>query len=515
MTSLETKRMTRRRSGVLLHPVSLPGPYGVGDLGPEAWAFLDFLKAAGQTMWQWLPIGPTSPGHANSPYSADSLAAGNPLLLSPDLMVQAGLLTQAEADDHNGFSIHRVDFENAGAFKLWLARKAFARFERAPAPADWDAFGAENADWLEDYCLFAALKAEKHGAPWTSWEKPLRDRTEKGLADARERLSGEIAFHRFLQYEFFRQFGLLRAKCKAAGVLLIGDAPIYPDLDSADAWTTQCVFKLDPRTKLPPVVAGVPPDYFSKTGQRWGNPVYDWDHLALTSFDWWVKRVNRDLARFDILRLDHFRGFVGYWEIPAKEKTAVGGRWVPAPVRGFLNALEAGRKKATGSSDLPIIAEDLGTITEDVREVIIEYGLPGMRVLQFAFGGVAENPYAPHNHARDCVVYTGTHDNNTLRGWYENDASPEERRTFCLYAGLDPDDSRAPLQAARHGVRLALASTAYWCVAPLQDLLNLGAEARMNTPSTENGNWGWRYSRDQIPNGLAAELAELTAMFGR
>jgi 4-alpha-glucanotransferase len=480
----------------------LPGPYGIGDLGPAADRFLDFLAAGRQRLWQVLPLGPT--GYGNSPYQALSAFAGNPLLISPERLIEDGLLTPAELDDRPGFPERRVDFGAVIPWKMALLRQAFRRFtERAHhiLRSDFAAFRAEHAEWLEDYALFAALKEAHKGRSWVEWESALARREPAALAAGQEGLAEEIAFHAFAQFLFARQWGRLRAGAAARGIKLLGDLALFVAYDSADVWAHPELFQLDADGR-PTFVAGVPPDYFSPTGQRWGNPLYHWEALRQTGYAWWIARARHAFALYDYVRLDHFRGFHAYWEIPAASPTAVEGRWVFGPA----DALFAALRHALG--DTPFVAEDLGLITPGVHALRQRLGFPGMRVLQFAFGSSAHNSHLPHTYSPDIVVYTGTHDNDTTRGWSAGLAGRE--RTYALrYLRASAEDVVEEL------VRAALASVAALAVIPLQDALELGSEARMNVPSRPDGNWEWRCVAAQVAPAVSKRLAQLVALYGR
>lgn len=506
--------MRLRTSGVLLHISSLPSRYGVGDLGPEAHAFARLLALSGQSLWQFLPLGPTSPAIGNSPYSSPSAFAGNALFISPELLVEDGFVTWNDVDEafaRAGFSgcghdPRIADYERAGAARETLLHTAFAKnSHRLETDSSFAAFVAANGHWLEDYARFAAIKDAHGGAPWTRWPHPLAMRHKEALAawDARE---GErMQRERFVQYLFHRQWGRLHRVCARLGVRLVGDMPIYVTHDSADVWANPKFFRLD-ESGAPTVVAGVPPDYFSATGQRWGNPLYDWNALAADGFLWWIRRLEHAFSLFDCVRLDHFRGFAGYWEVPASEETAVNGRWVEAPGRALFTAL------ARRLVSLPLIAEDLGVITPDVRELQRAMGFPGMAVLQFGFNGdLRENPHAPFMHKTGQAVYTGTHDNAPTRGWFGENATWEEKRTLAAYVGHDVTEENA----ARTLMRLALGSAADMAVVPAQDILNLPMAARMNTPSTTRNNWTWRLAPGQLAAESMVWFAENAALFGR
>jgi 4-alpha-glucanotransferase len=499
--------MTARGCGILLHITSLPSRFGIGDLGPAARDFLGFLRAAGQSYWQILPVGPTNPFIGNSPYSSDSAFAGNPVLISPEDVVAAGYLDQADlAGFSSAFDASRCDYAGAGEFKERLLRLAFARHGgRVAADPAFVLFCRENAHWLDDYALFCALKGRFGGAMWSAWPGEVAGRDPGALARAGLELAAETAYVRFVQYLFMGQWRALRAACREAGILLIGDAPIYVHFDSADVWASQRYFKLG-EDRNPSVVAGVPPDYFSATGQRWGNPVYDWEALRADGYVWWEKRLRQNLMLFDYVRLDHFRGFEAYWEIPADKDTAVEGTWVKAPGKDFFTVM---RRRFPC---LPIIAEDLGVITPGVRELRDGNGFPGMVILLFAFGeSMNDSPDPPHFHCRERVVYTGTHDNNTARGWFENESSPRDRNRFFEYVGYQTDAAGFPLAL----MRLALSSVADMAVVPMQDVLGLGSEGRMNMPSIAAGNWSWRMVPGQATGELAGMLGRLAALYGR
>jgi 4-alpha-glucanotransferase len=491
-----------RSSGILLHPTSLPGPYGIGDLGPMADRFLDFLAAGRQKLWQVLPLGPT--GYGNSPYQTLSAFAGNPLLIAPERLVEDGLLTPAELDDHPRFPEGRVDYGAVIPWKAALLRQAFRRFSARPhhpVRADFDTFRAEHSDWLEDYALFAALKEAHAGRAWAEWEPALARREPAALAAAREGLAEEIALHAFAQMLFARQWERVHAGAAARGIKLLGDLALFVAYDSADVWAHPELFQLDANGR-PTFVAGVPPDYFSPTGQRWGNPLYHWEALRRTDYAWWIARARRAFALYDYVRLDHFRGFHAYWEIPAASATAVEGRWAPGPA----DALFAALRHALG--DVPFIAEDLGLITPGVHALRQRLGFPGMRVLQFAFGSNAHNPHLPHTYTPDTVVYTGTHDNDTTRGWFAGLAGRE--RTYVLrYLRASEED------VVEEQMRAVLASVAALAVIPLQDALELGSEARMNVPSRPDGNWEWRCAAPQLTPAVSKRLAQLVALYGR
>ena len=492
--------LDRRRSGVLLHPTSLPSRFGIGDLGPTAFGFLDYLASARQTLWQVLPLGPT--GFGDSPYSSPSAFAGNPLLIALEPLVSRGLLNESELADLATLPEDHVDFGQLVPIKLSVLELAFQR-ARSQVNSAMSDFRAHHAEWLDDYALFAALKDDLQ-SPWTDWDPALRNREPDALAAARERLADRVAFHSFCQYLFFDQLTALRARATELGIHIIGDIPVFVAHDSADVWAHQHLFKLD-ESGRPIVVAGVPPDYFSSTGQLWGNPLYDWDAMAAQAYAWWVARFRHLLEEVDVVRIDHFRGFEAAWEVPSTEVTAVNGRWIRGPGHAVFQAIAA----SLGVAEPPVIAEDLGLITDEVRALLKATGFPGMKVLQFAFGGGSDNPYLPHNFVDpNCVVYTGTHDNDTTRGWFAS-ISDAERASVVRYMRSDAD------HIAKDMVRQALGSTARIAIIPVQDVLDLGSDARFNTPGAPEGNWSWRLRADQLTPERAACLANLTTLYAR
>lgn len=493
----------QRAAGILLHPTSLPCRFGIGDLGAAATAFLDWASAAGQSVWQVLPLNP--PALENCPYAALSSHAGNPLLISPARLVEDDLLPSGILAGAPPFPEGRVDFPSVTAWKRDLLRTSFATFRKrpaAPAREAYDAFLADSAvrSWLEDWAAFAALRERFGLRAWTKWDEGLRRRDADALATARRELAEEIEFHRYVQFLFFRQWNAVRDEARRRNMEIMGDLPIYVALDSADVWARPDLFTLDEEGELT-AVAGVPPDYFSKTGQRWGNPLYRWERHTEEGFAWWINRLRSAFRMVDVLRIDHFRGLAGYWEIPASEPTAVNGRWVKGPGDAFFAAL----RDALGA--LPLVAEDLGVITPDVEALRERWGLPGMKVLQFAFAEV-DSPHLPHNCTRDTVLYTGTHDNDTARGWYAG-ASPEERARLAAYTGGDGSNVAWDL------IRAAYTSVAELVMVPLQDVVGLGSESRMNTPGVPTGNWAWRASRQHLNHEAAARLRALAEVTGR
>ncbi|MFC1836955.1 4-alpha-glucanotransferase [Thermodesulfobacteriota bacterium] len=494
----------KRGSGILLHVTSLPSRFGIGDLGPWAYRFVDFLAESRQSVWQILPLSPPRPDHY-SPYLGPSAFALNPFLISPDLLVDEGLLTDVDLEASPAFPEDQVDYGSVVRNKNRLLDVAFERFEAAENSPDYLDFCHSNSAWLDDFALFRALESRFPGTVWADWPKELRDRHPDALNSVKQELSRQISIVKFRQYIFFKQWSGLKAYCNERGVRLFGDIPIYVDYNSADVWTSPELFKLD-EEKRPYVVSGVPPDYFSETGQLWGHPIYRWDALKETGYDWWIRRIEQNLKLCDLARIDHFRGFAGYWEIPAHEKTAINGKWVDGPGRDLFEAIQGRLPR------MPIIAEDLGIITPDVTELMEAFDLPGMKVLLFAFGwDLPTNPYAPHNLVKNCVAYTGTHDNNTARGWFEKEAPPDVKQRVLDYLGhVDYSD-----QIHWDLIRLLMRSVADLVVFPMQDVLGLGADARMNTPSVTNGNWRWRLSPHMLTPELTAKLRSMTEIYGR
>ncbi|HEY3081760.1 MAG TPA: 4-alpha-glucanotransferase [Chloroflexota bacterium] len=500
-----------RSSGILLHPTSLPGPDGVGDLGPAAHRFVDFLARARQSVWQVLPLGPTGPD--NSPYAASSAFAGNPLLISLERLADRRL-GPGPGGRPSGNS---VDYDRVRTDKMARLRRAWEAFAASPTRlTKLEEFGAENP-WLRDYVLFAAIKEAQSGATWTAWPAELAQRDPGALRRFHEAHRGALGFHGFLQMVFAEQWAALKEHARARHVRLMGDVPIFVAHDSADVWAHPELFRLDERGR-PTEVAGVPPDYFSATGQLWGNPLYRWDAMAADGHRWWIERFRHLFSQVDLARIDHFRGFVAHWVIPAGEKTAVNGRWEPSPGAALFRAVEAGLAPAGPAVEggrtpwnepgLPFVAEDLGTITPDVHALRQELGYPGMKVLHFAFGSDPGNLYLPHMHERNAVVYTGTHDNDTSVGWYAGLDEPTRHRVRH-YLGVSGHDIAWDL------IRAALMSVADTAILPLQDVLGLGSAARMNVPGTAHGNWTWRHAPDALGEWLADRLGSLTCAFGR
>ena len=493
-----------RASGLLLHVTSLPSPYGIGDVGPAALKWIDQLREAGQSWWQSLPLGPT--GYGNSPYQSLSSFVGNELLISPDWLIEDGLLSASDSTPPS-FSETAVDYSTVIPFKRRLLERAWTNF-RAGMPTEFkvafEQFCNDQAHWLDDYSLFRVLKAKHKGAYYLEWSEELVKRVPAALDQARRDLASQIDQVRFAQFLLFRQADRLRRHANAKGVHLIGDLPFFVSPDSSDVWANPELFLLDEQQK-PRFVAGVPPDYFSSQGQLWGNPVYNWDALRQTGYRWCIDRIRALLAHVDVIRLDHFRGFAAAWHVPGGAATAQSGQWVPGPGADFFNTA----KRELGG--LPFIAEDLGLITQDVRSLLDEFQVPGTRVLQFAFDGHADNPYLPHNYVHNTVVYTGTHDNPTSREWYD-ELPRDQRQNLWRYLQVPEGESG---HVARNLIRLAWSSTAALAIAPLQDLLNLGSEARMNVPGRAEGNWSWRCTEEMLSTADFYSLRELTQSSNR
>lgn len=502
-----------RASGILLHPTSLPGEFGIGDLGPQAFKFIDFLAETGQAYWQILPLGPT--GYGDSPYQCFSAFAGNTLLISPEKLVEDELLTADQIAAKPEFPNGKVDFGGVYNWKNQLLPQAFESFHHVTSVdlrGKFESFMQDHAWWLDDYAMYRAIKRSRGQRAWYEWDQPLKLRDADALTKAAEGLFGDIQAEKFYQFLFFKQWAAVKQYAANNNIRIIGDIPIFIALDSADVWRHQDQFKLNADGSAK-VVAGVPPDYFSKTGQLWGNPIYDWDAMGRDGFKWWIDRVRHTLDTVDIVRVDHFRGFAAAWEVPGGDATAENGRWVDVPGKELFTALQS----ALGT--LPVIAEDLGVITPDVEELRDSFGFPGMKILQFAFGGDAKNHDLPHNYINNCAAYTGTHDNDTTVGWWHSQAGAGSTRDekaisrehdYCLKY-LNSDGTKINWDF----IRAVWASVADTAIAPMQDLLGLGTEGRMNLPASTQGNWYWRYWDGAVTEEIKARLKELTEVYGR
>jgi len=493
----------RRSCGILVHPTSFPGRYGIGDLGDGATRFIDFLESAGQSLWQILPLGPT--GYGDSPYQSFSTFAGNFYLISPDEWVTQGYLTSGDLYDVPWFDPRCVDYGPMIEYKMSICKKAFDRFLSHATRAQksgYARFCDRNEYWLDDYALFTSLKNHFRGAVWNKWPTAIAERKDEAMAEYTAMLEEEISFYKFLQYEFFRQWEGIKKYANEKDISIVGDLPIYVSMDSADVWANPGLFLIDGDLQ-PTAVAGVPPDYFAEDGQLWGNPLYNWDEHGKTGYAWWIKRIAAVLRTVDIVRIDHFRGFESYWAVPYKAVTAKKGKWVKGPGLELFTAIKG------HFGCLPIIAEDLGIITDEVRELRDLAGLPGMKVLQFAFEPNAQGLYAPHNYSdTHCVVYTGTHDNDTTLGWYEK-AEEKERDYYRRYMNVTGETVAWDL------IRLAYASIAVYAIAPVQDIMELGSDSRMNKPGVPDGNWRFRYTQDMLTDEMAEHLLYLAKLYNR
>lgn len=499
----------QRASGVLLHPTCLPSQHGIGDLGATAYQLIDFLVESGQSLWQVLPLGPT--GYEHSPYIMNfSTFAGNPLLISLETLVDDGLIAATELTSLPDHNPERVEFDQVIAHKMRFLKLAYAKFQHIDnvvSKTRFAQFCQEQSWWLDDFTLFMALLDASGGKPWTQWEPAIARREPAAIAAQKQALQEQIQFQQFLQFKFFEQWSQLRSYANQRNIKIIGDISIYVCHNSSDVWAAPELFKLDPQTLEPAYIAGVPPDYFSATGQLWGNPVYDWDKMQQTDFDWWIKRFQATLLYVDIVRVDHFRGFEAYWQVPAGETTAIKGEWIKAPGEEFFTTL------GDRLGQLPVLAEDLGIITPEVEALRDRFHFPGMKILMFGFIEGANNPHLPHNYGPNCVVYPGTHDNDTTLGWWAT-ANETEKVALAEYVGDVLPAELPPINWLL--IRMALASVAKLAILPLQDILSLDGRARMNDPSTNAGNWRWRYSSsDLLTPELAHRLRTLTQRYGR
>lgn len=497
LSNIFVGNMNKRASGILLHPTSLPGKYGMGALGDAAKKFIDFLSAAKQTYWQILPLGPT--GYGDSPYQCFSSNAGNPYLIDIDELVNMGLLTADQIPVLEVEDATRINYGDVIDHKLNVLHLAIKQFDQNNN--EYQLFLAQNKHWLHDYALFMALKDKFDKRPWYEWEDDYRLRNSTVLENERTALSEAISFQTFIQYIFYKQWNDIKSYANNNSIKIIGDIPIYVAMDSSDTWCNPELFQFD-QNKNPLVVGGCPPDYFSETGQLWGNPIFNYAKMEEDGFTWWINRIRASLALYDWVRVDHFRGFAGYWSIPYGEATAINGAWIPGPGIKLFNAI----KNALG--DIPIIAEDLGLITPDVIVLRDHFNLPGMKILQFAFDSSEANDYIPHNYIKNCVVYTGTHDNDTVLGWYEK-ASDADKKYLLAYLNSNGSDICKDL------IRAAWSSVANTAMVPMQDLLRLGGDARINLPGTTVNNWLWRMREEDMNETLAAELAEITVLYDR
>ena len=496
--------MFERSSGILFHPTSLPGKYGIGTLGKEAYAFIDFLKKSRQKLWQIFPLGPT--GYGDSPYQSFSSFAGNPYLIDFDLLIEAHLLSEEDLRDvFFGDNEEYIDYGAIYNQKYPLLRKAYENFKSSDnheMRENLEHFKRENASWLNDYSLYISLKNHFNGLPWNEWAHDIKNREHGAMEHYKNELADDIEYHNFIQFLFFKQWGDVKRYANENGIKIIGDIPIFVAADSSDAWANPEIFLFDEERK-PVKVAGVPPDYFSATGQLWGNPLYNWQKLKETNYSWWVERVRANLSTCDIIRIDHFRGFEAYWAVPYGDDTAINGQWEPGPGIDLFNAI----KSQLG--ELPIIAEDLGLMTQGVIDLREATGFPGMKILGFAFDSGEENDYLPHTYTKNCVVYTGTHDNDTLIGWFQK--AKEEDRQFAR----DYLNSRSDDEIHWDAIRGAWSSVASMAISPVQDFLGLGSEARINTPGIAAGNWQWRLRHGVLTDELAERIAKLTRVYSR
>ena len=495
----------QRASGILLHPTSLPSRFGIGDLGESSYRFIEFLAASGQNLWQVLPLGPT--GFGNSPYLSYSAFAGNPLLISPDILCGDGLLTKADLDAYPTLPDDRVDYDLVIKHKLPLLKKASDTFKNGnfhELRGQFDQFCQSNTYWLDDYSLFMAIHDDNPEKAWSEWDRDIAKREHHALQAYGTKYAEAIFYHKFLQFEFVREWKRVKKYANDRNIKIFGDIPIYVAYDCADVWSHPDIFCVDSETLEVNLMAGVPPDYFSETGQLWGNPVYNWQRLKETGFSWWIERFRGTLEYYDVVRVDHFRGFEGYWAVPKGEKTAINGQWLPAPGNDLFACL----KETLGT--LPIVAEDLGVITPEVEALRDRYEFPGMKILHFAFDSDRSNPFLPYNYYnRNCVVYTGTHDNDTTVGWFAERNFEQRTRVTNYLDGISPQGIHWSLVAC------AMSSVANQAVFPLQDILGSESDCRMNTPGLAAGNWEWRYRQEMLTPKLTEYLHQMTQLYGR
>jgi len=497
--------LKKRAAGILLHVSSLPSKYGVGDFGPEARKFADFLQQAGMHLWQILPLNMTIAKQGFSPYNCFSAFAGNPLLISPEQMVRDGLLHKKDIVNSPSFAVDYADYVKCSRYKKDLFQKALKRFDRTVSQADYERFMKQNESWLADFALFMALKKKYGRKDWSMWPTALKNRNPDVLTGARKELRETIGYHQFLQYVFYKQYESLKTYCNRRGIQIFGDLPIYVTYDSADVWAGPQWFKLT-RSRKPKFIAGVPPDYFSKTGQLWGNPVYDWQRQAEDGYSWWMQRIHHNFALFDMFRIDHFRGFEAFWQVPASHKNAIKGQWIPGPGEHFF------RKLMDYYPQPPIIVEDLGEITPAVRELIAKFSFPTMKVLQFAFDGdFTKNTHIPHNHIENAVVYPGTHDNNTTLGWYRKDVTARHKKLLSDYIGKNVSAKTIHWDM----IRMAMGSVAKLAIVSMQDVMGLNEKARMNNPAKNKNNWLWRMKPGLLKTPLRKRLHQMLEMYGR
>ena len=497
--------MNKRASGVLLHITSLPSKYGIGDFGPQAYQFADFLSKAKQSYWQILPLNPPHNRINISPYNCLSAFAGNTSLISPELLYKSGYIKKSDIPGTAGFPENVLDYKKAESFRAIIFSKLFDSEKLKKESKSFENFCTENKNWLNDYALFIALIKHFKTTDWAKWPKQIRDRKPAALKEASETVKTNCEKEKVLQYIFFKQWFDLKKYCNKLGIEIIGDMPIYVAYQSSDVWANPEIFKLD-RTKKPVFKSGVPPDFFSKTGQLWGNPVYNWKVIKRQDYKWWIERTEQNLKLYDIFRIDHFRGFAKFWQIPGNDKNAIRGKWIKGPGEDFFKSLYKHFPSAQ------IIAEDLGLITPDVRALLKKLDLPGMKVLHFAFSDTTgKNTYLPHNYIENCIVYTGTHDNNTTTGWFKNDLSPKQKAALFAYLGRKVSGKDISWEL----IKMAMGSVAKTAIIPMQDLLSLSSEARMNHPAKTRGNWNWRLKQSQIDNKTADKLAKITELYGR